>query len=206
MQLDPLTGSAMQEYSIHVISSPEATELADLESLANDLKLVMSFIERLRTLENDAVLAQALFSAGLVTYRRCFTSGVRNGLTKKDVESLPNEGALEFHNYLVAQANKLIAHSVNPFEQTNVGVMVAEEKVGGVVTLNTALVGLDHEGIIQWGSLVRKIGNDILSPRIAEAHKRVESVANAMPLEDIKKGHILGHSVPGPNAANTRRD
>ena len=105
----------MADIPIHVSSLPEAKILSDLESVANDLRLVREIVQRLAGLINPAAkdepVMKALFSAGLITYRRCFNTGIRNGLTRADIEAIPDK-AIGLHEYLHVQANKLIAHSV----------------------------------------------------------------------------------------------
>ena len=195
----------MPEYPVHTSSLPEAKIMADLVGVHNDLKLVMDILTRWLTVQNDTVLAPALFSAAHITYRRCFTSGVRNGLTRDDVANIRNN-AVELHDYLIAQASKLIAHSVNPFEQTRIGILVIEDTVGGVATLNSRLLSLKESDIIQWGSLVKIIGNTILAPRIEQARQAVDTAARALPIVEIKKGQVLSYTAPGPDQANRRRD
>jgi hypothetical protein len=195
----------MPEYPIHTTSLPEARIMADLIGVHNDLKLVMDILTRWLTIQNETVLAHALFSAAHITYRRCFNSGVRNGLTRDDIANIPNN-AVELHDYLIAQANKLIAHSVNPFEQTQIGILVIEDMVRGVATLNTRLSSLKEPDIIQWGSLVKIIANTILVPRIEQARQAVDTAAKALPIAEIKKGQVLGYTAPGPDQANKRRD
>ena len=194
----------MAELPIYKISFPEAKILADLDSLGNDLKILMEMLLRLLEGGDDDITKSAFFSSGLIIYRRCFNSGVRNGLTRADVEALPNN-AIELHDYLYNQANRLVAHSVNPFEQTTVGIVVAEEKAVGVATLHTRLVNFDREGINQWGSLVKLIGNTVINPRIDAARAAVKAKADAMPISEIIAGGLCSYAPPGPDAAGKPR-
>lgn len=114
----------MSEIPIHACSLPQCKILADLESVANDLRLVVDITQRLISGEKDTLLMRSLFCAGLITYRRCFNSGVRNSIRREDLGISFQGKPIEMHDYLMAQANKLIAHSVNPFEHTRVGVLV----------------------------------------------------------------------------------
>jgi hypothetical protein len=67
------------------------------------------------------------FTAALITYRRCFTTGVPNSLADTDAETLASNsnGA---HARIRRHANKLAAHSVNPFDLSKVGIMVRHGK------------------------------------------------------------------------------
>ena len=69
---------------------PSAQVLADQISTIQDLQFVMECCKRLLTSvkpeeERDAVVPQALWSAALMGYDRCFTKGKRSGLTADDV-------------------------------------------------------------------------------------------------------------------------
>jgi len=194
----------MPTYPLYECSLPEAKILADLQGNSNDLHLVMDILTRLLSAQNDVLLSRALFSAGLITYRRCFNSGVRQGLARADIVALPNN-AIELHDYLIAQANKLIAHSVNPFEQTKVGVLVIDEQVAGVATASAQLVVFDESGIRQWVSLVKLIGNTVLNPRVEAARAAVSDAVKTLPVADLSKAPILRYQAPGPEQAGKRR-
>jgi hypothetical protein len=198
------TDFAMPDYPVYQCSYlPGAKNLADLQSIRADMQFVVDTLSKLLRAQDDQVLRCALFSAALITYRRCFTSGVRKGLKRADV---PKE-AVELHKYLMDQANKLIAHSVNPFEQMKAGVVVSDQQqVVGVAALRSQLMGFDEEHIKQWGSLVMLIGNAVLSPRIKAAQDALLSVAKATPIERITKAPILSITAAGPDEAGKQRD
>jgi hypothetical protein len=71
----------------------------------------------------NSSIAETLWAGALVTYARCFGTGKRSGLTRQDVIATDSD-ALTFHDNFMAQRNKHIAHSVNPFEQIEVGMIV----------------------------------------------------------------------------------
>src|SRR5256886_16775078 len=77
---------------------PSARTLADQASIIGDLQFVMECCKRLLTElarpeeDRDAVVPQALWSAALVAYARCFGKGKRFGLTAEDVRTLPLRG------------------------------------------------------------------------------------------------------------------
>jgi hypothetical protein len=74
---------------------PSAQILADQASIIGDLQFVMECCKRLLTElaipeeDREAVVPQALWSAALVAYGRCFGKGKRLGLTVEDVRALP---------------------------------------------------------------------------------------------------------------------
>src|SRR4051812_43921132 len=151
----------MNDIPIHVCTLPECKIYADLTSVSNDLNLVIDITEKLIVGETDVVLLRALFSGSLITYRRCFTSGVRNGLKRDDLTSIPGK-AVEMHDYLFEQANRLIAHSVSPFEHTQVGALVREDKCVGITTLSAQLVLFPESHLDQWHRLSKVISETIL--------------------------------------------
>src|SRR4051812_36912397 len=112
-----------QQNHIVKLRSPSAARLADLVSIHADLLFISGCCERLMAQlalpeeSRDFVLIQALWSAALVSYRRCFSDGKRGGLTNADVRALGLAGEpIEVHQFLHQLRNKHVAHSVNPFE------------------------------------------------------------------------------------------
>src|SRR5262249_29593458 len=98
----------------------------------------------------DHIITGSLWSAALVSYARCFSTGRRFGLSEKLFEHI--EGGIECHQLYIDMRNKHIAHSVNPFEQVVVGLVLSpptssERKVEGISILSQRLVHFDSEGI-----------------------------------------------------------
>ncbi|MDQ3740123.1 MAG: hypothetical protein M3389_04180, partial [Actinomycetota bacterium] len=120
------------------IESEDARALADLVSIKRDLEFVATAAERLAELTSresvDVVAARALQTAALIAYVRCFASGKRFGLNDDTLSKGP-KGAREYHQHLKDMRDKHIAHSVNPFEQAKIGVILSadEKSVEGVV-------------------------------------------------------------------------
>src|SRR4051812_5636160 len=119
---NPSSTEPGDDIPIHKSTLPEAKRLNDLVSLYRDLEHTKGFLRVLIEDNVNPIFTPALFAAALIAYRRCFTSGVRSALSNDDVKNSPhNDGWL--HNELLMQADKLIAHSVNPFEETQSGFM-----------------------------------------------------------------------------------
>ena len=111
---------------------PSAQLLADQIATIQDLQFVMECCKRLLTElvtpedERDPVVPQALWSAALTAYDRCFVVGKRFGLTADDVRSLPLEGqVMKFHTWIVDERNKLARHAADPFELAKVGTVLS---------------------------------------------------------------------------------
>lgn len=193
----------MPELPIYEINIPEAKELADLASLRNDLLRVKSTLIQLLASNNNTVV-DACFSASLIAYRRCFNSGVRNGLTRDDIIDL-KKNAIDLHDCLINQANKLIAHSVNPFEQTKVGVVVDDKSMVGIAIFSLRLVSYIEDDIKQWNRLIDIIDDKILKPRLKMAQEAAERVGNTLPIGEVVNKSILSYTAPGPDDAGKRR-
>ena len=196
----------MSEIPIHVCSLPQGKILADLESVANDLRLVVDITQRLVTGEKDTLLLRSLFCAGLITYRRCFNSGVRNSIKREDLGIAFQGKAVETHDYLMAQANKLVAHSVNPFERTQTGVLVRDEKVIGISTLSAQIILFDESQMEQWHRLSKLTLENVLLPRIEDARRIALEAVGQLPIQDITRQPILEYDpvIPSERAGDRR--
>src|ERR1700674_2279926 len=89
------------------LDMPSAQILADQASIIQDLQFVMECCKRLLTElakpeeDRDAVVPQALWSAALIAYARCFGKGKQFGLTTEDVRTLPLQGeVIKYHKWV----------------------------------------------------------------------------------------------------------
>ena len=173
---------------------PSAQVLADQISTIQDLQFVMECCKRLLTElvkpeeERDAVVPQALWSAALMGYDRCFTEGKRFGLTADDVRSLPLEGqVMKFHNWVVDERNKLARHPANPYGVARVGTVLSpplsssaslpgqpERQVEGITVLSASHILVDGAGVRQLGALASE-----LARQTAEKAQKQESTVLA---------------------------
>ena len=188
---------------IYQSNLPEAKALADLYSLHDDMQFVVNTLNRLLE-ENDGFLLQTFLSSALIAYRRLFTSGVRNGLKNADVSGLTkNQGDL--HNYLRAQANKLIAHSVNPFEATKAGILVKDGRVIGVAKIGARLINFSEGQLKQWGLLTIEIHETVLKPRIRFAELALAQAAASLPIAEVINMPTLGVRTAEASDVDKRR-
>lgn len=151
------------------LDAPSAQILADQASTIQDLQFVMECCKRLLTElarpeeDRDPVVPQALWSAALVAYARCFGRGKRFGLTAEDIRTLPLQGeVMKYHKWIIGERNKLTAHPANPFEAAKVGAALslperAERRVEGIVILSTSHVLVDDTGVRQLGGLASEL-------------------------------------------------
>ena len=115
------------------LTSTGARRLADLAAVFDDLQFVLGCCERLlrelaRGDEQDPVVTEALWSAALNAYARCFRAGDRDaGLTVEDLTATGLQGDLvPWHEMLGKLRNFLVAKAANPRETFSVGVSLPD--------------------------------------------------------------------------------
>jgi len=190
----------------------EARMLADLGAITQDLGSVMKTCSKLKVLleENsqDNFLIENLWTSALIRYARCFASGKRYGLNETIFKELQGE-ALKVHNMYMDLRNKHIAHSVNPFEQMKVGVVLSpkesqDKKIIGVATLSMKQISLDKEGVHQLGLLSK-----VILKKVCEIAKQYEQktleIGKTLPIEDLYKRARPRLVAPGPDETNKSR-
>lgn len=196
----------------------EAKELADYASIYQDLAYVVDALKRLKNLieENskDNILMQSLWTAALIGYARCFSSGKRFGLKESIFEKIPynhesEDTPIKVHQLYIDLRNKHIAHSVNPFEQIKVGLVLSEinspkREVQGVVTLLQKLMCLDLEGVVSFLKL-----SSLVHKEVAKICKNCEDNAlkagKILPIDPLYSRPILRIITPGPEDARKAR-
>jgi hypothetical protein len=148
---------------------PSAQVLADQTAVIQDLQFVMESCRRLLAelarpeADRDAVVPLALWSAALVSYARCFSSGQRFGLTTDDLISLPLQGeVVKFHKWVIEERDRHTRHSADPFDVARVGVALAsrdgaKRQVKGITVLATRHVLVDDTGVRQLGGLASEL-------------------------------------------------
>src|ERR1700727_869091 len=142
---------------------PSAQLLADQTAVLQDLQFVMESCRRLLAelarpeAERDAVVPLALWSAALVSYARCFSSGQQFGLTTDDLLSLPLQGeVVKFHKWVIEERNRHTRHPADPSEVAQVGVALAardgaRRQIKGITVLASRHVLVDDTGVRQLG-------------------------------------------------------
>ena len=148
---------------------PSAQILADQALIIQDLQFVMDCCKRLLAElakpeeDRDPLVPQALWSAALVAYARCFGKGKRFGLSTEDVRNLPLRGeVMKYHKWVVGERDQLTMHPANPFAATKVGAALSrpdrgERRVEGIVILSTSRVLVDDTGVRQLGGLASEL-------------------------------------------------
>ncbi len=187
---------------------PSAETLAELAGLFHDLGFVVSACDQLLVAfssePSDPVMTQALWTAALVTYVRCFTTGVRTSLSEEDLAQLPLEGeVIEFHQHLKNLRDKHVAHSVNPFETVRIGAILspegsAEAQVEGVATLYLRHISADRQGVQQLKTLASGLGV-LIAERARLQTEVVQGEAQTLDVDDLYGRERLRVNAPGPD-------
>lgn len=174
----------------------EAEALADLYGIEYDLStasyLCAKAVELSHLEHLDYLHVEALVSAAIVRYGRCFSTGARLGLTRKDILSLESVD-LEVHDYFKALRDKFVAHSVNPYESSHVTASTSERD--GVrfpiESLNPGyhrLVLSAHEAS-GLSLLIAKV-KAIVDERIEVERRRLLAFIKTLPLDVMHSGDL----------------
>jgi hypothetical protein len=151
------------------LDTESARVLADQAAIIQDLHFVMDCCRRLLDElgkpddQRDPVVPQALWSAALVAYARCFGKSKRSGLTIQDVHDLPLHGAvMKYHQWVMKERGKLTSHAANPFDVATVGAALAapdsgNRRIEGIAVLSTSHVLVDDIGVRQLGGLASEL-------------------------------------------------
>ena len=204
---------------------PSARVLADLVAVIQDLQFVMECCKRLLAElaqpeeEREAVVPQALWSAALVAYARCFANGKRFGLDADDVRSLPLQGeVMKFHKWVLGERAEVTTHPADPFQVARVGAALSppgrKPRVEGIAILSASRVLVDHTGVRQLGGLASELAKQTAEKAQAQqdtvlADAQRLSIDSLYALDRLQVGPPAdagpgdtGPGVPGPGAAD----
>lgn len=205
-------GPIVGELPVVKVDLPEAQRLADLASILQDLTFTIEACQRLLDVidrePQDAVLIQSLWSAALISYVRCFAHGKRFGLSEEILAHLQGE-PIPVHNFYKNLRDKHVAHSVNPFEEVAVGVVLPQadsdtKEAHGVAILAMKHIVTDRQGVEQLITLAASLREEVR--RMArEAETATREAAKKIPLQELYKKPPLRLYAPGPEKAGGSR-
>ena len=203
----------MAELYVAEVDYEEAKKLADLASIYQDLSFTIDTLKRLLRLlkenDEDRVLIQSLWTAALISYARCFSSGKRFGLSESIFEKLEGD-PIGCHRYYRNLRDKHIAHSVNPFEQVVVGLVLSEpdnpkREVLGVATLSQKLVCTDIEGVEALLTLASVVREEV-ARQAKEYQAKTLEVGKGLPIDTLYSKATIRTITPGPEDAGIARE
>jgi hypothetical protein len=201
-----------KELPLAKAESSEAKKLADLAAIVQDFRAIMQACSRLKKLmeENsqDYLLIESLWVSALIKYARCFATGKRFGLSKDIFKNLQGK-PLKVHKFYIDLRNKHIAHSVNPYEQMEVGFILSppsekEKKIEGVATLAMRHFVSGKKGVQQLGML-SKTALDKARSMAKETEGKVLKEGKKIPIDELYKKAQPRLIVPGPDSADKAR-
>lgn len=199
-------------FLIAEVNYPEAKELADLTSIIQDLDLCMKtcdrLIESLDSEKEDLVLQANLWTSALIGYARCFATGKRFGISEKFLSKL-NGDPIGAHKFYMDMRDKHIAHSVNPFEQVKIGLLLSdpkiEKKVIGIVNLSQRHITAKKDGVDTLRRLCGVIRNQLVNDWKACQHKALK-VGEGLPTDQLYAKSHMQTVAPGPGDAGKARE
>ncbi|HJQ00356.1 MAG TPA: hypothetical protein VJ851_02040 [Jatrophihabitans sp.] len=217
--LEPITTALDKELDwtqcaiVTVDDLASAQLLNDLAAVIHDLGFVISCAERL-LIElakeddgGDRIVVQALWSAALVAYNRCFSTGKRTGIRHDLVGDIGLQGEVKkFHDYLTSMRNKHIAHSVNPFEASTVGAILASDPpaVLGIATLWMRHIVTDRQGVEQLRGLALSLQHH--AAKLADEQTAlVQAEAEAIGAAELSRRPLIQLVAPGPDEVASGR-
>lgn len=177
------------------IDLPSARLLADQIATTQDLQFVMECCKRLLTElsrpeeEQEPVVPQALWSAALVAYDRCFANGKRYGLTVDDVRALPLQGeVVKFHEWVLTERKRTGTHPTDPYDVATAGAVLSapdrpKRRVQGVAVLSSNRILVDGNGVRQLGALASELARQLAE----KAQKQQEAVLAEAEKLDLDK-------------------
>ena len=150
-------------------------------------------------------MIEALWTAALVKYIRCFATGKRFGLDVSVFDGL--EGARDTHQFFKDMRDKHVVHSVNPFEDASVGVVLCgepgAEQAEGVAVFQHKLVCTDQNGV-QTLERLAAVAQKSVRLRCKTLRDELSAWAKSQPRGTFKRGQ-LGMVAPGPGQAGATR-
>lgn len=183
--------------AVRRLDGSEATELAGLAAVFDDLQYVLRCCEHLvgalSRPGDDPALVEALWTGALVAYARSF-SGRTKVLTEADLDELELEGDVAgFHRAVVRLRDHYASRHGNPRETFTVG--VAQRNNGtaaGVAVVGAPQPGVDDTTVRQLGRIAYGLSG-LVDTRMQAAQQRVHVVAQglaahkliALPLVDV---------------------
>ena len=194
------------------IEGPAARALAESAAVIGDLQFVMECCKRLLTElaapgeERDPLVPQALWSAALTGYARCFGKGRPPGLTLDDVRALPLEGeVVKDHQWLLAERSRQATRATSPFDEVRIGAVLSprhspERKLRGIAILPVSHVLVDETGVRQLGGLAAELAKQA-ADRAQKQQETVLAEASHQDLAALDKQPLLRMLTPADEAA-----
>jgi hypothetical protein len=156
--------------------------------------------------QRDPVVPQALWTAALAGYGRCFGQGQRPGLTVADVRDLPLEGeVVKYHKWLLEERSRQVQHAANPFDVVRVGAVLdpkdaSRRKLRGIALLPLSHVLVDETGVRQLGGLASELARH-LATKAQQQQDAVLEETKQTPVDKLDRLPLLRMLTPADERA-----
>lgn len=165
------------------LSLVDTAALTRLASHAADLRFVESSCRQLQSLyeseDGQGPYYTAISQSAVVTYARCFASGVRDSL-RALLEKAPTD-LRSSHEYFVDLRNKHVAHSVSELEQTHAVVAWKKHRgryrVASVGAVHVSVAGLSELEYTNLSKLASWFLSELNGPFQVERDRLFEAIS-----------------------------
>jgi hypothetical protein len=151
---------------------------------------------------NDSeAIKSGLFEAGVVTYGRCFNSGIRTRLSASIFKG-ELSGAKRLHDALIAVRNKHIAHSELKMERSIMGCQLVDDQNYGrrpnliMTTLAIRRHFPTDDRLTELESHCNAIVAHVIEPKLIESARGLREQLLEMPAEQIARFKDFDAEVP----------
>lgn len=150
--------------------------------------------------ENE-VMQSALFEAGIITYGRCFNSGLRTRLSASIFKGRL-ASAKKLHNAIIMARNKHIAHSELKMERSIVGCQLVEDHNYGkrpnlIMTTLAVRRHVPNNGRLEeLETHCSSIVSEVIQPKLLETARTLREQLIQMPPEQIENFQDFGAEPP----------
>lgn len=181
--------------TVRRLDSPEAAVLAGQAAVFEDLQYVLRCCEHLVGVlgsgNPDPALVEALWTAALVGYVRCF-SGRAAVLTDTDVNGLGLEGDVgDFHSMVKKLRDHYASRHVNPREAFTIGAAQANDgRPTGVAVVSTPRPLVDDVTVRLLGRVAYALSG-LLDGRMQESQGTVLAAAGTLSPTELSRLPLL---------------
>ncbi|HSN37470.1 MAG TPA: hypothetical protein VLT34_14055 [Arthrobacter sp.] len=196
--------SASPAVALRLLDNDIATTLFHLSAVHEDLQTVLRCCERLvsalKSVEDppDDILMEGVWTAALLSYARCFTSGhVGATLTETDLAATKLKGdVLGWHKVLLTLREHYASPSVNPRELFSIGVAQDGEGAASFIAITGARQPLVEDLSVRQTGAIALALSDMVGGRITAEQERVFGRVKEMPRAELDKLRQLDVAQP----------
>jgi hypothetical protein len=206
----PLNGDS----PIRQVDWPEAIRFAAIQSQLLDFDLALNALGRIRHYSTfctmDPVIRHALYATALSYYARAFKSGVRGNPCTSDSLNFSPEEKKE-HERLIALRDKWIAHSVNPLDQVEVGIILTsfedDASIVDIARIRHRKLNISNDKVQRIEDFIRSVRRKI-EVKNQEAYEQLLTKARVTPVYDLQRLPELSMVIPDDdlNTVTTKRN